>query len=84
MVEKILPVVEVCVGSEESNELKLDLYKILAEMCSHKISDEALRLSVEPIFTKLLVRITNFLIFSSVSLNAVQYLITFNHQTWDK
>ena len=39
--------------------MKLDVYKILAEKNTHKISEEASRLSVEPIFTKLLVRTAN-------------------------
>ena len=60
MIEKILPVIEdICNGGEESSEMKLDLYKILAEKNTHKISEEASRLSVEPIFTKLLVRTAN-------------------------
>ena len=55
MIEKILPVIEdICNGGDESSEMKLDLYKILAEISTHKISEEALRMSVEPIFTKLL------------------------------
>jgi hypothetical protein len=57
MLEKILPVVEDSCSGEENSELKLDVYKILAELCAHKISDETLHLSVEPIFSKLLVRI---------------------------
>ena len=60
MIEKILPVIEdICYGDDESSEMKLDLYKILAELSTHKISEEALRLSVEPIFTKLRVRTAN-------------------------
>ena len=55
MIEKILPVIEeICREGDESSEMKLDLYKILAEISTHKISEEALRVSVEPIFTKLL------------------------------
>ncbi|CAB4040552.1 Hypothetical predicted protein, partial [Paramuricea clavata] len=54
MLEKILPVVEDSCSGDENSELKLDVYKILAELCAHKISDETLRLSVEPIFSKLL------------------------------
>ncbi|XP_028413082.1 LOW QUALITY PROTEIN: apoptosis inhibitor 5-like [Dendronephthya gigantea] len=54
LLEKILPVVEDVCGGEESGDLKLDIYKMLAEICPHKISDENLHLSVEPIFNKLL------------------------------
>ena len=57
--DKILPVIEDIGNGEENGEPKLDVYKILAEICAHRISDEALHLSVEPIFTKLLVRITD-------------------------
>ena len=39
MIEKILPVIEdICNGGDESSEMKLDLYKILAEISTHKIS----------------------------------------------
>ena len=60
LMEKILPVVEDICSDEESGALKLDIYKMLAEICSHKISDENLHLSVEPIFNKLLVRMFAF------------------------
>ena len=56
IVERVLPILEE-INGEETGDLKLDLLKILAEICTHKISDEILQLSLEPIFTKLLVRI---------------------------
>ena len=58
--EKILPVIEETCSDEESSERKLDIYKILAEICTHKISDETLHLSLEPIFSRLLVRLIKY------------------------
>ena len=44
----------ICIG-EDSGDIKLDLYKILAEICTEKISDEALHSSLKEIFDRLLV-----------------------------
>ena len=63
LVEKILPVLEETCSDEESSELKLDIYKILAEICAHKISDETLHMSLETIFSRLLVRFTRHITF---------------------
>lgn len=56
MVEKVLPVIDEFSNDVENSELKLDVYKTLAEICTQKISDDVLYSSLEPIFTKLLVR----------------------------
>lgn len=66
LVEKILPVLEETCSNEESSELKLDIYKILAEICAHKISDETLHMSLEAIFSRLLVRFKNITFLSKI------------------
>lgn len=55
IVKKVLPEFDELNINEETGDLKLELLKVLAEICTYKVSDEALKWSVEPIFDKLLV-----------------------------
>ena len=55
IVVKVLPALDEVTVTEETGDLKLELFKVLAEICTYKISEDVLNSSLDPIFDKLLV-----------------------------